>query len=150
MEVTLTFKHAAALTQLWSIMVNYGQLSVPEIPGPIRTNSICECHQTLSRFSCESLAPRDYSNTWHTHTYANNSDDGHRASTRAVRVVQLFSMADSRTERLRVLISACNSRRCIARMYLIQPSLMSAGFRMKYRRPRIVASQKRAPSSRFV
>ena len=37
----------------------YGQLSPPEIPGPISTNSICECLQTLSRFSCESLAPRD-------------------------------------------------------------------------------------------
>ena len=26
----------------------------------------------------------------HTYTYANNSDDGHQASARAVRVVQLF------------------------------------------------------------
>ena len=41
------------------------------------------------------------SNTRHTHTYANNSDDGDRGSARAVRVVQLFFMADSRTERLR-------------------------------------------------
>ena len=53
--------------------------------------------------------------------YANNSDDGHRGSVRAVRVVQLFSMGDSRTERLRVLLPVSNSRRCIARMYLIQP-----------------------------
>ena len=51
------------------------------------------------------------------HTYVNNSDDGRRASARAVRVVQLFSMADSRTERLRVLLLASNSRRCIARTY---------------------------------
>ena len=29
------------------------------------------------------------SNTWHTHMYTNNSDDCHRASTRAVRVVPL-------------------------------------------------------------
>ena len=29
----------------------------------------------------------------HMHMYMNNSDDGHQASTRAVRVVQLFSMA---------------------------------------------------------
>ena len=38
-------------------------------------------------------------NTRHTHTYANNSDDGQRASARAVCVVQLLSMGDSRTER---------------------------------------------------
>ena len=62
---------------------------------------------------------------WHTHTYANNSDDSHRA------VVQLFLMADSRTGRLRVLLPASNSCRCIAHTYLIQPSLMSAGFPMK-------------------
>ena len=44
---------------------------------------------------------------------------GHRDSARAVCVVQLFSMADSKTERLRVLLLASNSRRCIARTYLI-------------------------------
>jgi len=27
------------------------------------TNSICDSHQTLSRFSCESLASRDYIHT---------------------------------------------------------------------------------------
>ena len=79
------------------------------------------------------------------HTYANNSDDGHRASARAVRVVQLFSMADSRTERLRVLLPASNCRRYIARTY--RPSLMSAGFK---HRPQMVATQKRAASSRVV
>ena len=66
----------------------------------------------------------------HTHAYANNSDEGHWASARGVRVVQLFSMADSRTERVRCTIQlpASNIRRCIARTYLIQPSVMSAGF----------------------
>ena len=39
------------------------------------------------------------------------------------------------TERLRVLLTASNSRRCIACTYLIQPSLMSAGFPMKYTPP---------------
>ena len=34
-----------------------------------------------------------HSNTWHMHMYANNSEDGHWASARAVRVVQLFSVA---------------------------------------------------------
>ena len=62
--------------------------------------------------------------------------DGHRASTRAVCVVKLFSgMGDSRAERLRVLLLASNSRRYIARTYLIQPSLTSAGFQMKYTPP---------------
>ena len=68
---------------------------------------------------------------WHTHTYANNSDDGHRASARTVVVVQLLSMADSTIERLRVLLPASNCRRCTVRTYLIQPSLMSAGFPIK-------------------
>ena len=67
-----------------------------------------------------------------THTYANDSDDGHQASVRAVCVIQLFSMADSRTERLCVLPPASNSCRCIAHTYLILPLLMSAGFPMKY------------------
>ena len=52
--------------------------------------------------------------TRHTHTYANSSDHGHQPySARTVRVVKLFSMDDSRTERLRVLLPASNSRRCI-------------------------------------
>ena len=52
--------------------------------------------------------------TRHTHTYVNSSDHGHQPySARAVRVVKLFSMADSRTEKLRVLLPASNSRRCI-------------------------------------
>ena len=72
-----------------------------------------------------------HSKTWHTHKYVNSSDDSHWASARAVRVVQLFSMADSRTERLHVLLPASNSRRCIALTYLVQPSLISAGFPMK-------------------
>ena len=59
------------------------------------------------------------------------SDDGHWASTRAVRVVQLVSTADRGTERLRALLTASNSRHCIARAYLIQPLLMSASFPKK-------------------
>ena len=41
------------------------------------------------------------------------SDDGHQASTRAVHVVQLVSTADSRTERLRLLLTAPDSRHSI-------------------------------------
>ena len=55
------------------------------------------------------------------------SDDGQWASARAAHV----SMADSRTERLRLLLKGCNSRHCIARTYLIQQLLMSAGFPME-------------------
>ena len=58
------------------------------------------------------------------HTYANNSDDGHQASARAVRVVQLFSMAESRTEWLRVLLPASNSRRCIAGIHRPFPAII--------------------------
>ena len=47
-----------------------------------------------------------------------SSDDGHQASARAVCVVEPFSLADSRTERLRVLLPASNSRHCTACMYL--------------------------------
>ena len=50
------------------------------------------------------------------------SDDSHWASTRAVCVVRLVHMADSRTERLRLQLTASNSRHFIAPMYLIQPS----------------------------
>ena len=56
------------------------------------------------------------------------SDNGHRASTRVVHVVLLVSAADSRTERLRLLLTASNSRHYIPRMCLIQLSLMSADF----------------------
>ena len=42
----------------------------------------------------------------------------------------LASTAKTRTERLRVLLLASNSRRCIASMYLIQQSI-SAGFPKK-------------------
>ena len=59
------------------------------------------------------------------------SDDGHQASVRAVCVVRLVFMADSRadsrTERLRLLLKVCNSHH----IYLIQPSLMPAGFPKK-------------------
>ena len=56
------------------------------------------------------------------------SDDGLQANARAVCVVQLFSMADSRTERLHILLTASNSRHSITHTYLIQLSLMSVGF----------------------
>ena len=39
----------------------------------------------------------------------------------------LFPRLDSRTERLRKLLTAANCRHCIARTYLLQPSLESAG-----------------------
>ena len=67
----------------------------------------------------------------HTHTYAIISDDGHRASASAVCVARFVSMADSRTGGLHVLLTVSNSRHYIARMCLIQPSLMSAGFPKK-------------------
>ena len=63
--------------------------------------------------------------TWHMQMI---SDDGHQASTRAVCVVWLISAADSRTERLCVLLTASNSRHCIAHTCLIEPSLMSVEF----------------------
>ena len=55
------------------------------------------------------------------------SDDSHWASVRAVCVIQLVSMADIRTERLCLLLKVYDSHH----MYLIQPSLMSAGFPKK-------------------
>ena len=70
------------------------------------------------------------------------SYDGEWASVRAVHVLWLISTADSRTERLRVLLTASTSPHCTAHMYLIQPSLMSAGFPKKTKKhhPRIVAA----------
>ena len=59
------------------------------------------------------------------------SDDSLWTSARAVDVVQLISTADSRTERLRVLLTVSNSRHCITPMCPIQPSLMSAVFPKK-------------------
>lgn len=55
--------------------------------------------------------------TWHTHTYVSNFNDGHWASARprAVSVVRLVSIAESRTERLHVPLTASNSRHCVAR-----------------------------------
>ena len=57
----------------------------------------------------------------------------------SVCVVQLISMADSRTERLCLLLTACNS---IAHTYFIQPLLISAGFPENKRHPLVVAAQK--------
>ena len=76
------------------------------------------------------------------------SDNDHRNRAKAVHVVRVVSTADSRTERLHVLLTASNSCHCIARMYLIEPSLISAGFPKKEMppsnssRPRIVAGLK--------
>ena len=70
------------------------------------------------------------------------SDEGHQASARAVRVVRLVSTADGRTERLRKLLTASNSRRYIARTYLIKSSLMSAGFSKRKAPPRTVDAEK--------
>ena len=77
-------------------------------------SSSCSNNKSLTNAIVVPPSNSSRSNTRHTHTYANNSDDGRRASARAVRVVQLFSMADSRTERLRVPLPVCNSRPCIA------------------------------------
>ena len=49
------------------------------------------------------------------------SDDDQRTSAMAVRVVRLVFTADSRTEKLCVLLTASNSHHCIARTCLIQP-----------------------------
>ena len=57
------------------------------------------------------------------------SGDDHRTSARAVCVVQLVSTAESRTERLRLLLTASNSRHCIAHTYHFQPSLVFAGLK---------------------
>ena len=47
-----------------------------------------------------------------------NSGDGLQPNTRAACLAQLFSMADSRTERLCIQLTASNSHHCIARMYI--------------------------------
>ena len=60
------------------------------------------------------------------------SDDGHQVSARAISVVRHVSTAESRTERLRVLLTASTSRHCLTCTYLIQPSLMYAGFSNKF------------------
>ena len=58
------------------------------------------------------------------------SDDGHRANTRAVCVVRLISTADSRTERLCLLLTAPKSS--LYRSYVLYLAvLMSAGFPKK-------------------
>ena len=60
------------------------------------------------------------------------SDDGYHASARAIWVVRVVPMAESRTEKPHILLTASSNRHCLlTRMYLIQPSLMSAGFPKK-------------------
>ena len=63
------------------------------------------------------------------------SDNSHLVSARAVCVVQLISMAESRTERLHILLTASSSRHRLTCAYLIQPSLVSAGFLKKWMLP---------------
>ena len=55
------------------------------------------------------------------------SDNGHYTSARTVCVVQVVPMADSRTERLRVLLTVSSNRHCLTRMYLIQPVVGVSG-----------------------
>ena len=63
-------------------------------------------YQTLSMTSLSFSNPRDRrqdSNTQHTHTHVNNSDNGHRASARAVHVVHSTALCSHKlgtTERL--------------------------------------------------
>lgn len=54
------------------------------------------------------------------------------SSGRAVCVVQLVSMADSRTEMLHKLLPASNSHHCLTCTCLIQPLFMSVVFPKKY------------------
>ena len=81
---------------------------------------------------------------WHTNPLTIATDTHWAISIfRAVRVLRLISTADTRTESLHVLISvlpACTNK-CVACMYLFQPSLLSAGFPMKHH-PWIVATLK--------
>ena len=67
----------------------------------------------------------------HAHTCANVSDDGHHASTRTVCVVRVVPTADSRTEKLHVLLTASSDCHHLTCTYFIQPSLMSPGFPKK-------------------
>ena len=57
------------------------------------------------------------------------SDDGHHAS-QAIHVVRAVSMADSRTERLHILLTASSNHHRLTHMYFkfIKLSLMSVGF----------------------
>ena len=59
------------------------------------------------------------------------SDNGHHASARTVCVAQVVPTADSRSERLRVLLKASSNRNRLTRAYLIQLSLTSQGFSKK-------------------
>ena len=69
MEVTLSqtidniYLRSEGIYYLWpdsQTVTHLWQLSPPETLGPISTNSIRESRQTLSPFSCESLASRDW------------------------------------------------------------------------------------------
>ena len=59
------------------------------------------------------------------------SDDGSHASASTVCVVRVVPTADSRAERLRILLAASSNHHRLTHMYLIQPSLMSPSFPKK-------------------
>ena len=80
----------------------------------------------------------------HMHMFANNSDNGHQASAKAVCVVKLFSMADSRTERLRCT-TASIYQSSLYRSYVPYPAVIDVCRLSKL--PRIVATQKCTRSS---
>ena len=78
----------------------------------------------------------------HTHTHIQMiSDNDHWTSASAVHIVQLVFMAYSRTERLRLPLTASYSCHCIALMHLIQPSLMFVGFPRNKRLPHLVGTR---------
>ena len=67
-----------------------------------------------------------------THTHMQMiTDNSHHASARTVCVVRVIATADSRTERLRVLLTGSSNCHRLTRTYLIQLSLMSPGFPKK-------------------
>ena len=55
---------------------------------------------------------------WHMHTCEWFCDDGHHTNARIVYVVRVVPMGDSRTERLRVLLTASSNRHHLTRMCL--------------------------------
>ena len=74
----------------------------------------------------------------------NRNRDGCQANARAVCVIQLKSMADSRTERLLLKVPTAITLWLAAEKHIcsIQLSLISASFPLNERHPRIVATQK--------
>jgi len=68
------------------------------------------------------------------------SDDGHWAETRAVCIVRLIFSSDSRTGRLHLLLTASNSRHCIAH-YVLYPVVIGVNTQLfNLDNPRISAT----------